>query len=156
MKVRDLMVQQVETLAPDATVAEAAARLRGGAGAGAGNMPSLLVMESGKVLGIVTLSDILRTAIPPYMLQDPHLAHLGWDGLLEEGSRLAQSRPVRDVMSTDVVAIGADAYLTEAAELLLTRRIHSIPVTRDGTVVGILYLSDLARAAFARLEDPSR
>jgi len=57
-----------------------------------------------------------------------------------------------DVLAT----IDADAYLTEAAELLLTRRIHSLPVTRDGAVVGILYLSDLARAAFARLEDPSR
>jgi fumarate hydratase class II len=45
---------------------------------------------------------------------------------------------------------------TEAAELPVTRRIHSIPVMHNQTVVGILYLSDLARAAFARFEDPSR
>jgi len=156
MKVRELMVEEVEKITPDATVAEAAARLRGGGGAGAGNMPSLLVMEGAKLLGIVTLSDILKTAMPPFMLQDPHLAHLGWDGFLEERSRHAQSRPVREVMSTDVMTIDADAYLTEAAELLLTRRIHSLPVTQDRAVVGILYLSDLARAAFARLEDPNR
>jgi CBS domain-containing protein len=55
-------------------------------------------------------------------------------------------RLVEDVMSTDVVTVSEDATLAEAVALLDQRRLHRMPVTgRDGTLVGLLSVSDLVR-----------
>jgi CBS domain-containing protein len=50
---------------------------------------------------------------------------------------------VRDMMSTDVVAVAPDATLKEIAELLVEHGISGVPVCRDGRVVGIVSESDI-------------
>lgn len=63
---------------------------------------------------------------------------------------------VRDIMITEFNTIRPEATLREAAELLSTHSVHSLPVMRGKKVVGILYLSDLARLILTRLEAQSR
>lgn len=152
MRVRDIMVRAFDTIQPETTLREAAARLRMGKGQGEGGMPSLLVMQGDRLVGIVTLTDLLTGILPSYIAQDPHLAHLAWDGLLEKQCKRVQNKSVREVMTKKVITISEEAVLTEAAELLFAHHIHSLPVTKGKEVVGILYLSDLARDTFARLE----
>lgn len=53
---------------------------------------------------------------------------------------------VRDVMIQEVVTIGFEAMVQEAAELLLKRRVGCLPVLDRGGLVGILTTSDLLRA----------
>jgi len=50
---------------------------------------------------------------------------------------------VRDVMSTDVVAVPPDATLKAIAELLVEHGISGVPVCRGGCVVGIVSESDI-------------
>lgn len=152
MRVRDLMIKEFNTVTPDATIREAAALLRTGKGRGEGGWSSLLVMEGGRLAGIVTITDILKAALPLYMAGDPHLAHLGWDGLLEQHCKQVQDKPVREVMQSRVVTVDEDAVLTEAVEHLIHQGVHSLPVMRGETVIGVLYLSDLAHRVFAQLE----
>lgn len=52
--VRDLMSDGVETIAPEASAADAAARLRGR------GLGSLVVLREGAVCGILTVNDLLR------------------------------------------------------------------------------------------------
>lgn len=49
---------------------------------------------------------------------------------------------VRDVMTTEVLTIGPEAGLKEAAVLMARRRISGLPVVTDGRVVGIITESD--------------
>jgi CBS domain-containing protein len=50
----------------------------------------------------------------------------------------------RDIMTTDVVTVFPDTDITQAAKLLLDRRINGVPVIdADNKVVGILCQSDL-------------
>lgn len=154
MKVKDIMVTRFESIRPDTTLGEAAEVFNKGRGGGKGVPPSLLVMEGDRLQGILTLTDLLRSVLPPTVEQDPHLAHLAWDGLLEAQVGRVQHRPVGTIMSRDLVTVRDDAFLTEAAEQLLHFKIHSVPVVREGRVTGILYLSDLAREVFLRIKGP--
>lgn len=57
---------------------------------------------------------------------------------------------VRDLMTTDVVTVDADASLAEAARSMLSAGVGSVIVTRDGTPTGIVTESDaLAAGAVA-------
>jgi CBS domain-containing protein len=60
---------------------------------------------------------------------------------------------VRDLMSREVVTVPADASLAEAVELMLSERVGSVIVTRDGDPAGIVTESDGLRAAL-RAEAP--
>jgi CBS domain-containing protein len=151
MHVRDVMVERFEAVAPDAPIWKAAGLLREGPGRGEGGMPALLVMEGDRLSGIVTLSDLLKAILPPYIAQDPHLMHMAWEGLLETQFKRVRAKPVREIMTTAVVTVREEAVLTEAAEIFFSHHVHSLPVVKDGKVVGMLYLSDLASHVFERL-----
>jgi CBS domain-containing protein len=157
MKVRDVMQEGFRSVRPETTFREAAALfLELGKGLGEGGVPSLIVLDGGRLVGIVTLTDMVKALLPPYLLQDPRLAHMTWDGLLESQCEKAQNRTVREIMTQRVVTVSENAVLAEAVELLLSHDIHSVPVLRDNQVVGILYLSDLARRVFARFTAETR
>ncbi len=151
MKVQEVMVQEVHSIRPDAPIIEAVEMLQQGSGGGEGGIRSLLVTEGEKITGIIVLRDILKAVIPPYLAQDPHLAHLAWNGLLEKQVDKIRDKTVSDFMTKDVVTVEEDAALSEAGDLLLINKIHSLPVTRKGKVVGMLYLSDLASRVFTFL-----
>jgi CBS domain-containing protein len=146
------MIREFAVVSPGATLREAAIRLRNGKGRGEGGMPSLLVMEGDRLEGIVTLSDLVKVIVPPYIKADRHLAHLGWDGLLEAQCKRVHDQSVREIMTKKVITIEEDSVLTEVAELLFAHAIHSLPVLQGRKVVGIVYLSDLAIQVFTTLE----
>ena len=50
---------------------------------------------------------------------------------------------VADVMTRDVVSIGADADVSDAARLMREHRVHHLLVTTDGEISGILSTFDL-------------
>jgi CBS domain-containing protein len=56
---------------------------------------------------------------------------------------------VSDVMTTDVQVIGCEATLREAAELMRSRDIGSLPVSRDGKLVGMVTDRDIVIRALA-------
>ena len=52
-------------------------------------------------------------------------------------------------MTRAVATIGPDASLGEAAELMESKQVKRLPVTRDGFLVGIVARADLVRALVA-------
>ncbi|OGW60584.1 MAG: hypothetical protein A2V83_11360 [Nitrospirae bacterium RBG_16_64_22] len=150
MRARDVMITEFDKISPDASLFDAAAIMRESRkGTGEGGIPAVVVLDGGRLVGIVSLTDMLKAILPPYLLQDTHLAHVTWDGLLESQCKRVQDKKVRDIMTRDVVTVKEDAVLAEAAEHFLSRHIHSIPVLRGDSVVGVLYLYDLAKRVFA-------
>ncbi len=114
---RDLASREPVGIGADATVGEAARRMR------EAGVSSVLV--HGDPMGILTDRD-LRGRV------------------LAEGR--GPDTTVADVMTRPLVTLDADASLFEVLLLMLERRVHHVPLAQDGRVVGVLTDTDLLRA----------
>ncbi|MFB6223680.1 MAG: CBS domain-containing protein [Haloarcula sp.] len=117
LPVSDVMRTAVKTIRPDATVVEAARRLRDW------GIGSLVVADDGDCVGIITESDVVAVTA-------------------EEGDTRALS--VRDVMAETLVTISPDSDIETAVERLRTHNIKKLPVIEDGSLVGIVTTTDLS------------
>ena len=123
------MTQATLSDAPDDTLAEASAKMW------QQQTGSLLIMEDQKLIGIVTERDVLRTV---------------GEGLDPKAVSL------RDVMTADVVTVGSDLSIREAAQIMFEKWFRHLPVvTGDGEVVGIISLRDLLGLVKEGMEEPS-
>ncbi|PMQ00909.1 MAG: acetoin utilization protein AcuB [Dictyoglomus sp. NZ13-RE01] len=95
----------------------------------------LLVIEKGKLVGIVTERD-LRSASPS---QATSLSIFELNYLLEQ-------LKVKDVMTPNPITIDADAPIEEAALIMRENKISALPVLEKGEVVGIITETDLFKA----------
>jgi acetoin utilization protein AcuB len=88
----------------------------------------------------MTKSDLLRACPPtlnPFSLAGAEAKEL--------------ARPIRQIMTTEIVTIAPDAPLETAAHVLIDRRINALPVTKGRELVGILTGQDISRALLAAL-----
>jgi len=115
---RQFMTTKVVVTTPQTTLAEAAREL---ARLEVSGLP--VVDADGQVLGIVTESDLLHA-------------------LLEETPVEA---PVRVAMKTPVVTVDEFTPADTVIRLLRTYRVHHLPVTRQGVVVGLITPQELIR-----------
>ena len=153
---RDIMTHDVETVSPDDDVSEVLTRL---ARAGFNGFP---VTEDGLVVGIVTQGDLVdlfqpsdRTlwipvGFPPFLESLTYAVDLSWDEL-DVGMDMARNagRPIREVMTGDVVTVRPKATVDEMLALLADeeRDINRLPVTDEaGALLGIVAREDLLRA----------
>ena len=149
--VADLMQKKVLTIAPGKTLPELErALLRSRVSA----MP--VVERSGKMVGIVSRSDVVRQLCLERSLgeamADAYRDHTD-EGFVEKsrrdvaeaiGKRMEQLC-VRDVMIRDVVSVPPELPVEKAAQLMIERRIHRLPVVADGKLVGIVSSLDFTR-----------
>lgn len=121
MRVRDLMSKSVVTIAPEESAA-LAARLLSRHELGA--LP--VCAADGTLAGIVTDRDIVTRCVAAG----------------EEPGRV----PVRDIMSPAPSVITPETPVSAAARLMAQRQVRRLPVVKQGQVVGMLSLGDLARS----------
>ncbi len=69
-----------------------------------------------------------------------------------EGRR--DDTPVADLMSTDVVTLGPDAPLSEAARLMAEGKLGALPVVEGERLLGILTLTDVVEHCLGTLREP--
>jgi len=156
MNARDIMTREVETVSPDDDVGDALGRL---ARADFNGFP---VTEDGIVIGIVTQGDLVdlfepsdRTlwipvGFPPFLESLTYAIDISWDEL-DLGIDLARNvgRPIKEVMTEDVVTVGPTADLDEILALLASdeRDINRLPVVDEaGALLGIIARQDFLRA----------
>jgi CBS domain-containing protein len=129
MKISEIMTQAAVTDSADDTLAEACAKMR------AQQTGSLLVMDGDRLVGIVTERDVLKAVA---------------QGLDPKQVRL------KDVMSTDLITIGPQTTLKEAARIMATKWIRHLPVVEGSRVVGIVSQRDLTGVLAEALHEPER
>ncbi len=110
------MTKNPVTIGPDATLAEAEDAMR------RGGFRMLPVIEKGKLIGVVTDRD-LRTRM----------------GRLEETL-------VRAAMTEDIVTVGPNSSVRQAALTMLDCEVGGMPVVEDGRVVGVITTTDVLKA----------
>src|SRR4051812_43152428 len=125
------MTRPVVTVPPGAQI-DAAARLLLGHDVTA--LP--VVDERGRLLGIVSRSDLVRGRV----LADPR-AHMRPVATDESPA----PRTVAHEMTRDVVTLPPEADEAEFAQVMLGRRVNSIPVVDSDEVVGMVSVTDLLR-----------
>jgi CBS domain-containing protein len=148
VKVRDVMTHLVVTLYPSDSILEAARRLA------RNNVSGAPVVEGGKVIGMVSESDLIRAAMPPHETRRPVsvldmlvLLNTARAGQHDHGKR------VEDIMTPIVVDISPDASVWEAAALMDHKGIKRLPVIDgEGYLIGVISRADVVKA-MAKTDD---
>lgn len=94
----------------------------------------LPVLKNNKLVGVIGEEDILKA----YPSSATTLA-------VWEITSLIEKIAVKDVMSKNVFTVADDTPIEEAARILADNKISSLPVMRDGELVGIITETDLFR-----------
>ncbi len=94
----------------------------------------LLVVDGGKLVGIVTMEDLRGSFHTDIIAINP----LKVNQILSE-------MPVRQLMSKDPITIDPNTNVIEAAKAMLEHKISTLPVVESGKVVGIITESSLFR-----------
>ncbi|HKD70263.1 MAG TPA: CBS domain-containing protein [Candidatus Binataceae bacterium] len=125
--VRDVMTSEVTTLKRNEKLSLAQDVMQ------LGRIRHLPVLddEEKEVVGMVTQRDLFRGALARALGYGEHASRKVLDTLL-----------VKDVMETDVVTTTPETPLADAARVLMERKIGSLPVVKDGRLVGILTEGD--------------
>src|SRR5574337_1728233 len=127
--VADFMTRELVTVqeGDDLALAESILRL--------GGIRHLPVVREGKVVGLVTQRDLLRS---------------GASG----GGPAARAILARDIITSEVTTVAPDTSLSQAAHLMLRHKYGCLPVCGpDGSLVGIITESDFVRFAADVVQD---
>lgn len=137
MKVADVMTTQVHTIAPDQTLKECVEILR------KHHVNGLVVMDDGKVAGIITKADIFRAMLPSYsdIMGDEH--HMASFDYIEEHAYMLYDKKVQYLMSKPPIVIEGDTPLVKAGSLMILRKVKQLPVVDNGKLSGIVTLTDI-------------
>ncbi len=150
MKVKDVMIRDVITCMPDDPLGLVARLFR------ENHISGIPVVEDGKVVGIVSETDLLRLfKTPEYSgelwLPSPlEIIEIPVRSLVrfEEAKKALESmksKPVRDIMKKEVHSVSPEDSLEEASSKMVRYRINRLPVVENGKLVGIVARSDIIR-----------
>lgn len=117
MKVEEVMHKGAITAAADEPLPQVARRM------GEKRVGCVVVLQRGKVAGILTERDILRKVVAP--------------------NRTAAKIKVKDIMSAPVTTVSSSTDLDEATALMAERRVRRLPVVDRGKLVGVLSAADI-------------
>lgn len=113
----------VYTITPTATVFEAVKLMA------EKNIGALVVVEGGKVVGMITERDYARTIV-----------------LM---ARSSKTTAVSDIMMTPVIYMLPDQTSEECMALMTERRLRHVPVIEKGKLIGVISIGDLIKDIIA-------
>ena len=113
----------VHTIEPSATVYEAVKLMADK------NVGALVVVERGKVVGIVSERDYARKVV-----------------LM---ARSSKDTPLRDIMSSPVMYVQPEQTTEQCMALMTENRLRHLPVMDGGELVGLISIGDLVKATIS-------
>ena len=126
MFVGERMSRPVISVSPDDPINEVLAMFRNE------HIRRAPVMKDGKLVGIVSASDLLNAS-----------ASSATTLSVWELNYLISKVTVKNVMSKKVITVGADTPIEEAARIMADKKIGGLPVVSSGKVVGMITETDL-------------
>jgi len=117
---------EVASISPDKSVYEAMQLMA------SRNIGSLLVLEAGKPVGILSERDYARKA---YMLD-----------------KSAKDIPVKEIMTRQVAYVRPDHTNEDCMALITEKRVRHLPVLENNQVIGIISIGDLVKDTICEQE----
>lgn len=144
LKAKDIMTEKVITVKNSATMEELARVLIENHISG---VP--VVDDQGKMIGVVTENDLIsknsRLHIPTVLrLFDAYIPF--GTGKMESEIKKMTATTVYEICSKDVITVDQEASVEYIATVMTEKKIHTLPVTREGKLVGIIGRKDLIRS----------
>lgn len=137
-RIEEMMTTDVETVGLNDSIYDVAQRMK------ELNVGAIPVVDGNQLVGIVTDRDIVIR------------------GLAEN---IPATEPVQKVMTVDVITIKPEQTVRHAVHLMSRHQVRRLPVLKDGQLVGIVALGDLAvreevdsqaKTALAEISEPVR
>lgn len=121
LDIKEIMVENVVCIDADSAVRDAVVLMN------LHGIGCLIAADRGKAVGIITERDVLKRVVAQ--------------------SKDADKTKVSEIMSKPIIVGGPDMFVEDATKLILSKNIKKLPVMKNGRIVGIVTLSDIARAA---------
>ncbi len=93
------------------------------------NIGALLVMEEGKLMGILSERDYARKVVLK--------------------GKLSKDTLVKEIMTEQVITVTNDDSLEKCMELMSEKHIRHLPILQNGTVMGMISIGDVVNAVIA-------
>ena len=139
----DIMTHSPVTVTPSATLREAAKLLLNG------HFNGLPVVENGKLVGMLTQSDLIsldkKLESPGFFLLLGGYIPLQMPGRLQHDMKRMAASTVGEIMSREPYTITPQTPLSDIAAVMTEKRFYSLPVVEDGRLVGIVGMEDMLR-----------
>lgn len=140
----------VVTITPQSTLREAVEALL------QHHISGLAVVRGASVVGVLSEKDIARAVLSkvglsqlPYhvlaLLREFSVQQAGHT--LEEVRRVLASTLVEQAMTTPPIVVAPDTPVEQAAQILVERKVHRLPVVDHGELVGIVTREDITRVS---------
>jgi CBS domain-containing protein len=125
-ELRDIMTEDVLTVAPEDTLGEVATKMveRG--------VGSVVVADFGRIIGVLTERDIMRAVAARTHSSDAR---------------------VREWMTADPITASAGSSVEDAAQTMLDNGFRHLPVVEGEHAIGIVSIRDVAAWSVARATD---
>lgn len=143
MTVRDVMTKHPITIDPEAPLSTATAVMME---RGVRHLP--VVDDEGRLVGMISDRDVRSAAFAPVIRE--YLSASTRRRLRAVGAALEALR-VKDVMTWDVVTVGAEAPIAQAAAVMFEGQFGSLAVVADRKLIGIVTERDVLKALAATL-----
>jgi len=121
-KLREIMTEDVLTVAPEDTLGEVAARMV------ERNVGSVVVFDFGRLIGVLTERDIMRAVAARTHSSDAR---------------------VREWMTADPITAAADMSIEDAAKTMSDHGFRHLPVVEGDRAIGIVSIRDVAEWGMA-------
>ncbi|MEN8256807.1 MAG: CBS domain-containing protein [Thermodesulfobacteriota bacterium] len=139
---KEIMTSEVKVAHPDMPVKELATLLYTNK---IGGVP--VVDDEGQVVGVVTENDLIdqnkKLHIPTMVSFLDSVIFLDSAATFEKEIKKMTGSQVRDVCSEQLFTVEDDASLEEIASLISEKGVHTLPVLKDGKLVGVIGKADL-------------
>lgn len=112
----------------------------------------MVVDDDGRFVGVLSVGDILRAAMPDM------------DEIMKEGGSLAQAfqlflrkaselsyKPIKPLIIRGPITVDPDDHVAKTAAVLLEKNIGRLPVVKDGRLVGTVSRADICEAVIGVL-----
>lgn len=117
--VRDIMSRNIKTVRPDDTALDAVRKMN------KFRIGSVIVVNSGRPVGIITERNILQEIVEPR--HDPATVK------------------AKDIMTRPLITVDPHTAVDEAAKIMATKTIKTLPVVDKDKILGIVTSSDIVR-----------
>ena len=148
---RDIMTRNVVTVKPETSIEELATLLVKNEISG---VP--VVDDAGSLFGIVTENDLIsrnkRLHIPTVVSFLDAAIYLESSRKFEAEVRRVAATKVGDICSRKVVTIAEDFTVVDIATIMTEKKVHLLPVIKEGRVVGIVGKRDMVKAVARQAE----
>lgn len=147
VQVREVMTTHPARIRYDANLHQAAELV-----AMSGVSDLMVVGDASDFIGVLSEGDILRAALPDIdeIMDEGGSLNTAFGIFLNKARNLADL-PITPLVIQEPIVVDPDDHVAKATTVLIDRQIRTLPVVKDGKLVGTVSRADVCRAVIGTL-----